>query len=65
MENAAECRVVRPVQGYVGKQGVDYGAGISAETAGSTACACTPWSSRRAAARATPICTSTTSRRST
>ena len=35
MENAAECRVVRPVQGYEGKQKVDYGAGISAETAGS------------------------------
>jgi uncharacterized RmlC-like cupin family protein len=35
MENAAECRVVRPVQGYEGKQRVDYGAGISAETAGS------------------------------
>jgi uncharacterized RmlC-like cupin family protein len=35
MDNTAGCRVVRPGQGYEGKQGLDYGAGISAESAGS------------------------------
>jgi uncharacterized RmlC-like cupin family protein len=35
MDTTATCRIVRPGQGYAGKQGLDYGAGISAETAGS------------------------------
>ncbi len=35
MGTTAECRVVRPAQGYEGRQGVGYVAGISAETAGS------------------------------
>ena len=35
MESTAECRVVRAGHGYEGKQGVGYGAGISAESAGS------------------------------
>jgi uncharacterized RmlC-like cupin family protein len=35
MESSAACRVVRAGQGYEGKQGLDYGAGVSAETAGS------------------------------
>jgi uncharacterized RmlC-like cupin family protein len=28
------CRVVRPGEGYTGKQGLDYGAGVSAESTG-------------------------------
>jgi uncharacterized RmlC-like cupin family protein len=28
------CRIIRPGSGYEGKQGVGYGAGVSAETAG-------------------------------
>jgi uncharacterized RmlC-like cupin family protein len=35
MESTTPCRVVRAGQGYEGKQGLDYGAGVSAETAGS------------------------------
>ena len=36
MGNPPECRVIRPGAGYEGKQGVGYGAGVSAESAGST-----------------------------
>jgi uncharacterized RmlC-like cupin family protein len=32
----AECRVIRGAGGFHGKQGLDYFAGVSAETAGST-----------------------------
>jgi len=35
MDTTQACRIVRPGEGYAGKQGLDYGAGISAETAGS------------------------------
>ena len=36
MGTPPECRVIRPDQGFEGKQGVGYGGGISAESAGST-----------------------------
>jgi uncharacterized RmlC-like cupin family protein len=35
MDSAPECRIVRAGQGYEGKQALAYGAGISAESAGS------------------------------
>ena len=35
MDTTLTCRIVRPGEGYAGKQGLAYGAGISAETAGS------------------------------
>jgi uncharacterized RmlC-like cupin family protein len=36
MATAPECRIIRPGQGYEGSQGVGYGAGVSAESAGAT-----------------------------
>jgi uncharacterized RmlC-like cupin family protein len=36
MATTPECRIVRPDQGYDGKQGIGYGTGISAESAGAT-----------------------------
>jgi uncharacterized RmlC-like cupin family protein len=36
MESTAQCRVIRPGQGYEGKQGLGYGTGVSAETAGAS-----------------------------
>ena len=36
MTTTSECRIVRPDQGYEGKQGLTYGAGISAESAGAS-----------------------------
>jgi uncharacterized RmlC-like cupin family protein len=36
MGSGPECRIVRPGKGYQGKQGLSYGAGISAESAGAT-----------------------------
>jgi uncharacterized RmlC-like cupin family protein len=35
MDRTPQCRVVRAGHGYEGKQGLDYGAGVSAETTGS------------------------------
>jgi uncharacterized RmlC-like cupin family protein len=35
MDTTPQCRVVRPGQGYEGKQGIGYATGISAETADS------------------------------
>ncbi len=36
MTSEARCRVVRPGEGYEGKQGLSYGAGVSAESAGAS-----------------------------
>ncbi len=36
MGTGAECRIVRPGEGYEGKQGVGYGVGVSAETTGAS-----------------------------
>jgi uncharacterized RmlC-like cupin family protein len=36
MTTTPECRIVRPDQGYEGRQGLAFGAGISAESAGAT-----------------------------
>ncbi len=36
MGTEAECRIVRPGSGYEGKQGLSYGAGVSAESAGAS-----------------------------
>jgi uncharacterized RmlC-like cupin family protein len=64
MGTEAECRIVRPSGGYEGKQGLSYGAGVSAESAGASGlCLHTLVAPRVAAAR--PTCTSTTSRPST
>ena len=36
MDSTPGCRVIRPGDGYGGKQGLAYGAGVSAESAGAT-----------------------------
>jgi uncharacterized RmlC-like cupin family protein len=37
MDRTPTCRIIRPGSGYEGKQGLSYGTGVSAETAGSRA----------------------------
>jgi uncharacterized RmlC-like cupin family protein len=36
MRTEPQCRIVRPGEGYEGKQGLSYGAGVSAESAGAS-----------------------------